>query len=51
MNTFTPTNFMLLPTMACQAACKYCFAQKKGIVMSVERSIHITLENSSPDGL
>lgn len=31
---FSPANFMLVPTMACQAACKYCFARKSGQVMS-----------------
>lgn len=36
MPRFTPNNFMLLPTMACQAGCKYCFAKKSGEVMSRE---------------
>ena len=34
MATFSPRRFMLLPTMACQASCAYCFAQKTGAVMS-----------------
>lgn len=34
MNHFSPRNFMLLPTMACQASCSYCFAKKSGEVMS-----------------
>ncbi|MCR4608766.1 MAG: radical SAM protein [Eubacterium sp.] len=28
------TNFMILPTMACQASCSYCFAKKTGKMMS-----------------
>lgn len=35
METFKPSYFMLVPTMACQAACKYCFAKKYGDVMNV----------------
>lgn len=35
METFKPSYFMLVPTMACQAACKYCFAQKYGDVMNL----------------
>lgn len=27
-------SFMLIPTMACQASCRYCFAAKSGAVMS-----------------
>ena len=34
MNAFRPDNFMLLPTMACQASCTYCFAKKTGGVMN-----------------
>ena len=34
MTAFRPDNFMLLPTMACQAGCSYCFAQKTGQLMS-----------------
>lgn len=34
MNHFSPRNFMLLPTMACQAPCSYCFAKKSGEIMS-----------------
>ena len=36
MSTFRPKNFMLLPTMACQAQCSYCFARKNGETMSDE---------------
>ena len=36
MPRFKPNSFMLLPTMACQAGCKYCFAKKSGEVMSLE---------------
>ena len=35
MPEFAPRRFMLLPTMACQASCRYCFAQKTGAVMSL----------------
>lgn len=31
--TFTPKNFMLLPTMSCQASCKYCFGPNYGETM------------------
>ena len=34
MDTFRPENFMLLPTMACHAGCRYCFAKKTGEVMT-----------------
>ncbi len=33
MPKFVPRNFMLLPTMACQASCEYCFAKKTGETM------------------
>lgn len=33
MVCFRPDNFMLLPTEACQASCRYCFAGKTGRVM------------------
>ena len=33
-SAFHPSDFMLLPTMACQAGCSYCFAQKTGEFMS-----------------
>lgn len=36
MNRFSPCNFMFLPTMACQASCRYCFAKKNGAVMSLD---------------
>ena len=36
MDTYRPINFMILPTMACQASCRYCFANKSGSVMSRE---------------
>ena len=36
MDAFRPENFMLLPTMACQAGCRYCFAKKTGEVMTRE---------------
>ena len=31
---FSPRVFMLVPTMACQAGCRYCYALKTGGVMS-----------------
>ena len=39
MTAFRPDNFMLLPTMACQAECTYCFAQKTGGVMDQETAL------------
>ncbi|MBO4887324.1 MAG: SPASM domain-containing protein [Firmicutes bacterium] len=39
MTSFRPDNFMLLPTMACQAACSYCFARKTGAVMDRETAL------------
>lgn len=36
MDTYRPINFMILPTMACQASCRYCFANKSGSVMNRE---------------
>ncbi len=36
MPAFRPANFMILPTMACQAGCRYCFARKTGQVMDRE---------------
>ncbi len=40
--TFHPSRFLLLPTLACQAGCRYCFAQKTGESMrrdTAERAI------------
>lgn len=39
MPRFQPHNFMLLPTMACQAGCKYCFAKKSGRMMPRETAV------------
>lgn len=39
MPEFRPRRFMLLPTMACQASCRYCFARKTGEVMSRETAV------------
>ena len=39
MTSFRPDNFMLLPTMACQAACTYCFARKSGRIMDRETAL------------
>lgn len=35
MERFSPSYFMIIPTMACQASCKYCFAKKYGDIMGV----------------
>lgn len=39
MPEFAPRRFMLLPTTACQASCRYCFAQKRGEMMSREVAV------------
>lgn len=36
---FRPDNFMLMPVMACQASCRYCFAKKTGAVMNRETAV------------
>ena len=36
MNRFNPSYYMLVPTMACQASCRYCFAKKEGMVMDMD---------------
>lgn len=36
MVLFAPTSFMLVPTMACQASCTYCFAKKSASVVTPE---------------
>ena len=33
---FSPRTFLLLPTMACQASCRYCFSEHTGVVMTAE---------------
>ncbi len=33
---FSPNVFMLIPTMACQAGCRYCYARKSAEDMSIE---------------
>ena len=33
MPNFRPEHYMLLPTLACQAGCRYCFARKTGGAM------------------
>ena len=64
MDVFRPENFMLLPTMACQAGCRYCFAKKTGEVMTREtaekaldfmaciaperKDIHLTFHGGEP---
>lgn len=39
MDSFRPRHFMLLPTMTCQASCRYCFAHKNGDRMSRETAV------------
>ncbi len=44
MDRFRPEHFMLLPTMSCQASCRYCFAEKAGGIMpreTAERSLDL----------
>lgn len=36
---FKPKVFMLVPTMACQAGCRYCYAKKSGERMSMETAM------------
>lgn len=64
MASFRPSYFMLVPTMACQASCKYCFAKKQGDVMSIstleatidfmeriapsERGLHVVFHGGEP---
>ena len=36
MESYNPSYFMLVPTMACQASCSYCFAKKQSTVMSMD---------------
>ena len=64
MPAFRPNNYFLLPTMACQASCRYCFAKKTGVFMDeatedaaiafiertapAEQDIHITFHGGEP---
>ena len=64
MMEFSPVNYMILPTSACQAACTYCFGVHDGMAMSkevllaaidfIERTapgdqvIHITFHGGEP---
>lgn len=64
MQRFRPCNFMLLPTMSCQASCRYCFARKSGEAMSgavvrkaldfidrlapEDRDFHVTFHGGEP---
>ncbi|MBR0085212.1 MAG: radical SAM protein, partial [Lachnospiraceae bacterium] len=64
MPVFRPDNFMILPTMACQASCTYCFAKKSGKTMPLEtldktiemiarhapykKDIHVTFHGGEP---
>lgn len=64
MHVFRPNNFMLLPTAACQAACRYCFGPNTGPVMPrealdaaiafisriapKEKKVHITFHGGEP---
>ncbi len=50
--TFKPGTFMLVPTMACNASCKYCFAQKQGERMRpvvIEKTLDF-IERVAPAG-
>ena len=64
MTSFCPSDFMLLPTAACQASCAYCFGPNRGETMSVkvadkalafmeriapdEGNIHVTFHGGEP---
>lgn len=53
MTAFKPTYFMLIPTMACQASCRYCFAKKQDLMMSrstLERAIEYIGNTVSAEG-
>ena len=52
MPAFRPDSFMILPTMACQAGCRYCFARKNGRVMdrkTAEAAMDF-IARTAPDG-
>ncbi len=36
ISAFCPSNFMLVPTAACQASCTYCFGPNRGETMTRE---------------
>lgn len=62
--SFHPSNFMLIPTAACQASCVYCFGPNRGETMSrriadgalafmariapAESSVHVTFHGGEP---
>lgn len=52
MPEFRPSNYMLIPSMACQAHCRYCFARKSGEVMSRETAEQVIrfIERTAPSG-
>ena len=52
MTGFRPDNFMLLPTMACQASCTYCFAKKTGRLMDQTTALSALdfIARIAPDG-
>lgn len=52
MQTFRPSYFMLVPTMACQASCRYCFARKQGDIMTRETFLKAVdfMERTAPRG-
>ena len=53
MPKYSLRRFMLLPTMACQASCRYCFAKKTGEVMSratAESAIDFIQRTAPRDG-
>ena len=52
MQAFRPAAFMILPTMACQASCSYCFARKTGSVMTravAEKALDF-IARTAPEG-
>ena len=62
--SFHPSNFILIPTAACQASCVYCFGPNRGETMSrriadgalafmariapAESSVHVTFHGGEP---
>ncbi|MBR6091124.1 MAG: radical SAM protein, partial [Anaerolineaceae bacterium] len=52
MRRFQPKVFMFVPTMACQAGCRYCYAKKSGDRMSPETAVKAVdfIERFAADG-
>jgi len=49
MFEFRPRNFMLLPTMECQASCRYCFGPNQGETMLCVGEAIDFIENIAPE--